>query len=122
MRDVWMAWCRAPGHDPGMSPPAKLEHLDAGALRRRLIEQDRELPRTEIHHEPHSTTCACGCQMQRIGEDVAEKRDYTPGTFSVERHIRGKWVCAPCKTLVQASVSADVIDKSLSSATGRCPS
>jgi transposase len=31
--------------------------------------------------------------MKRIGEDVAEKLDYTPGTFSVERHIRGKWVC-----------------------------
>jgi transposase len=36
-----------------------------------------ELPRTEIHHEPESTTCACGCQMKRIGEDVAEKLDYT---------------------------------------------
>ena len=38
-----------------------------------------ELPRTEIHHEPASTLCACGCQMKRIGEDVAEKLDYTPG-------------------------------------------
>lgn len=47
-----------------------------------------ELPRTEIHHEPDSTTCACGCQMKRIGEDVAEKLDYTPGTFSALRHIR----------------------------------
>ena len=34
-----------------------------------------ELPRTEIHHEPESTTCACGCQLKRIGEDVAEKLD-----------------------------------------------
>src|SRR5574343_208967 len=33
-----------------------------------------ELPRTEIHHEPESTTCACGCQMKRIGEDIAETR------------------------------------------------
>jgi len=57
------------------------------------------LPRTEIHHEPDSTTCTCGCQMQRIGEDVAEKLDYTPGTFTVERHIRGKWACARCETL-----------------------
>ncbi len=32
-----------------------------------------------IHHEPDSTTCACGCQMKCIGEDVAEKLDYTPG-------------------------------------------
>ena len=52
------------------------------------------LPRTEIRHEPDSTTCACGCQLRRIGEEVAEKLDYTPGTFTVERHIRGKWVCS----------------------------
>ena len=30
-----------------------------------------ELPRTEVRHEPDSTTCACGCQMKRIGEEVA---------------------------------------------------
>ncbi|MBK7646588.1 MAG: IS66 family transposase [Betaproteobacteria bacterium] len=72
-----------------------------------------ELPRTEIHHEPESTTCACGCQMKRIGEDVAEKLDYTPGTFTVERHIRGKWACAQCETLVHAPVPAHVIDKGI---------
>jgi hypothetical protein len=37
------------------------------------------LPRTDIHHEPDSTTCQCGCQLKRIGEDVAEKLDYVPG-------------------------------------------
>jgi hypothetical protein len=31
------------------------------------------LPRREVRHEPENTTCACGCQMKRIGEDVAEK-------------------------------------------------
>lgn len=51
------------------------------------------LSRREIRHEPESTTCACGCQMKRIGEDVAEKLDYAPGVFTVERHIRGKWAC-----------------------------
>jgi hypothetical protein len=39
----------------------------------------KEAKRTEIHHEPESTTCTCGCQMKRIGEDVAEKLDYTTG-------------------------------------------
>jgi transposase len=75
-----------------------------------------ELPRTEIHHEPESTTCSCGCGLKRIGEDVAEKLDYTPGVFTVERHIRGKWVCACCETLIQAPVPAQVIDKGLPTA------
>ena len=51
--------------------------------------------------------------MKRIGEEVAEKLDYTPGTFTVERHIRGKWACAQCETLIQAPVPAHVIDKGI---------
>lgn len=71
------------------------------------------LPRREIRHEPESTTCGCGCQMKRIGEDVAEKLDYEPGVFTVERHVRGKWACVRCETLVQAPVAAHVIDKGI---------
>ena len=71
------------------------------------------LPRSEIRHEPGSTTCQCGCQMKRIGEDVAEKLDYVPGVFSVERHVRGKWACNQCETIVQAPVDAHIIDKGI---------
>lgn len=72
-----------------------------------------ELPRVELHHEPDSTTCACGCQLKRIGEDVSEKLDYTPGVLTVQRHVRGKWACAKCQTLTQAPVPAQIIDKGL---------
>jgi transposase len=74
------------------------------------------LPRREVRHEPESTVCTtpgCGCQMTRIGQDVAEKLDYQPGVFTVERHVRGKWACAKCEKLVQAPVPAHVIDKGL---------
>jgi transposase len=74
------------------------------------------LPRREICHEPESTMCGCGCQMKRIGEDVAEKLDYVPGVFSVERHVRGKWVCTQCETLIQAPVPAHIIDKGIPTA------
>lgn len=75
-----------------------------------------EFPRTLIHHEPENIQCQCGCTLKRIGEDVSEKLDYTPGVFSVERHIRGKWVCDDCETLVQAPVPAQVIDKGIPTA------
>jgi len=75
-----------------------------------------QFPRTLVHHEPDNTQCACGCQLKRIGEDVSEKLDYTPGVFTVERHIRGKWVCAQCETLIQAPVPAQVIDKGIPTA------
>ena len=71
------------------------------------------LPRREIRHEPKSTLCPCGCQMKRVGEDVAEKLDYVPGVFTVERHIRGKWACAKCETITQVPVDPHVIDKGI---------
>lgn len=79
----------------------------------RRLSLPREFPRREIWHEPANTICGCGCQLKRIGEDVSEKLDYIPGVLSVERHIRGKWVCRRCETLVQAPVPAHVIDKGL---------
>ena len=69
-----------------------------------------------MHHEPESITCACGCALQRIGRDVAEKLDYVPGVFTVERHIRGEWACAICQTLMQAPVPAQMIGEGIPTA------
>ena len=90
----------------------------AGANRQtaRRLPLPAHLPRREVHHEPHDTTCHCGCALKRIGEDVAEKLDYQPGVFTVERHVRGKWVCSNCETLVQAPVPPHVIDKGIPTA------
>ncbi|HSX89818.1 MAG TPA: IS66 family transposase [Pseudomonas sp.] len=74
------------------------------------------LPRRDVHHEPADTRCGCGQTMKRVGEDVSEKLDYTPGVFTVERHVRGKWCCAACRTLVQAPVAPAVIDKGIPTA------
>ena len=102
----------------------ELDSLRQGSdlIKPRVLRQPRraplppELPRTEFHHEPESTLCTnagCAAPLQRIGEDITEKLDYTPGIFSVERHVRGKWVCRCCETLVQAPVPAHVIDKGI---------
>lgn len=96
-----------------VQPPAK-DDADKQQPKRRPLPDS--LPRREIHHEPHNTTCACGCQLKRIGQDVAEKLDYQPGVFTVERHIRGKWVCDKCETLIQAPVPAHIIDKGIPTA------
>jgi transposase len=74
------------------------------------------LPRRDAPHEPADTTCGCGQPLQRFGEDVAERLDYQPGVFSVERHVRGKWACRCCEKIVQAPVPAHVIDKGIPTA------
>jgi hypothetical protein len=79
----------------------------------RRVALPASFPRREIHHEPEGTECSCGCRLERIGEDVSEKLDYTPGVFEVERHIRGKWVCRRCERLTQAPVPPHIIDKGI---------
>jgi len=73
-------------------------------------------PRRIIPHEPEDTRCSCGCNLERIGEDISEKLDYTPGVFAVEQHVRGKWVCRSCERLIQAPVPPQVIDKGIPTA------
>src|ERR1700688_2567077 len=84
--------------------------------RPRRVALPAAFPRREIGHEPGTTECSCGCGLERIGEDVSEKLDYTPGVFEVERHIRGKWVCRRCERLIQAPVPPHVIDKGIPTA------
>jgi transposase len=82
----------------------------------RRVALPAQFPRRSIHHEPEHTQCSCGCTLERIGEDISEKLDYTPGVFEVERHVRGKWVCRRCERLIQAPVPAQVIDKGIPTA------
>jgi transposase len=104
---------------------AELEQADADAQdakdkkakqRPRREPLPAHLPRRDVHYGPQNTTCACGCAMKRIGQDIAERLDYEPGVFTVERHVRGKWACVHCQKLVQAPVPAHVIDKGIPTA------
>ena len=74
------------------------------------------LKRVDHHHEPANTTCTCGEAMVRIGEDVSERLDIIPAEFFVHRHIRGKWACKCCQTLVQEPVDPQIIDKGMPTA------
>jgi transposase len=82
----------------------------------RRVALPSSFPRHDVLHDPENTQCSCGCNLERIGEDVSEKLDYTPGVFTVERHVRGKWVCRRCERLVQEPMPAHVIDKGIPTA------
>lgn len=55
-----------------------------------------QFPRTVIRHEPENTQCACGCQLQRIGEDVSNGQGprLQPETLGSADALLGRWGCA----------------------------
>jgi transposase len=94
----------------------KMPSLPALKEKPRRVALPASFRRRDVLHEPKETDCSCGCSLERIGEDISEKLDYTPGVFEVERHIRGKWVCRRCERLIQAPVPPHVIDKGIPTA------
>lgn len=60
------------------------------------------LPREEIVHPTACACPACGGALRKIGEDATETLDYVPGRFKVIRHLRAKFSCRVCDTVVQA--------------------
>ena len=70
------------------------------------------LPRIEIRHEPEHCVCGkCGnANLVKIGEDITEQLHVEPAKFSVIRHIRSKYACRPCETIIAEPIPAAVID------------
>jgi len=59
--------------------PEPLRHETSNAQPQKPKRQalPADLLRREVRREPTQTVCTCGCPLKRIGEDVAEKLDYT---------------------------------------------
>ena len=91
-----------------LCPPTRPAPSAKAAPKRQAL--PAHLPRTEVRLEPQNTACGCGQPMQRIGQDVSERLDYVPGSFSVQRHIRGVWACKCCEHMRQEAMPAQIID------------
>ena len=72
------------------------------------------LPRLENIIEPENKTCACGCDLHVIGEDVSERLDVIPAQFRVIVTRRPKYGCRACENgVIQAPAPAHVIKAGL---------
>ena len=72
-----------------------------------------QLERIEHRHEIDSGLCPQGHALERIGEEISEQLDCEPARFFVHRHIRGKYACACCQTVLAAPMPAQIIDKGI---------
>ena len=52
-------------------------------------------------------------RITRFGEETSEQLDIIPPQFFVQRHIRGKYACRCCETVVTAPMPAQAIEKGL---------
>lgn len=103
-----------------------LEELEAAAAasvqpRAEMSKPDRpapvrswpsHLPREEIVHEPVSGACtcpSCGGRLRRLSADSDEMLDVVPVHWRVMRHVRPKYSCRACETIVQASAPVKAI-------------
>ena len=72
-----------------------------------------QLPREEIVHAGPCACPTCGGALRAAGEDIAEMLEWVPGRYKVLRHVRPKFACARCETLVQAPAPARPIARGL---------
>jgi transposase len=61
-----------------------------------------DLPRRRVVH-PAPTCCPCcgGSKLSKIGEDVTETLDVVPRQWFVTEHVREKFSCRSCETIMQ---------------------
>lgn len=65
----------------------------------------KNLPRRREVHDlsEEEKICACGCQLQKIGEEVSERLDYVPAQATVIEIVRFKYACKSCEEGVKIS-------------------
>ena len=74
------------------------------------------LERIEHHYEIEPAVCPLGHALKRIGQETSEQLDCVPAQFFVHLHIRGKYACVCCQTVLAATMPAQVIDKGIPAA------
>jgi transposase len=71
-----------------------------------------DLPREVVTHLPAHDCCPdCGGALRQFGEDVSEQLERIPASFKVIRHVRPKFACAVCESVVEAPAPARPIDR-----------
>jgi transposase len=73
-----------------------------------------DLPREVVTHLPAHNCCPdCGAALRQFGEDVSEQLERIPASSKVIRHVRPKFACAGCESVVEAPAPARPIDRGL---------
>ncbi len=70
-------------------------------------------PRETITHAAACQCTACGGELRLVGKEVTEVLEYVPSRFKVIRHVRPKFACGGCQTIIQAEAPSRPIARGL---------
>ena len=71
------------------------------------------LPREEIIHDIEDKQCPHdGSKLKKIGEEISERLKIIPAKIIVEKHIRPKYACSECYSIVTNNLEKRLIPKS----------
>lgn len=84
--------------------------------RRDRIPENLEVRRTELHPALEELQCSCGCQKERMGEEVSRKLEVIPARFFWRETVRVKYVCRKCAEITRPSLPPEPIEKGLAGA------
>lgn len=76
----------------------------------------QDLPKRTVIHDisEESKICPCGCQLERIGEDIVQQLEYIPATVQIIEHVKFKYACKSCEeTILTAKLPPQPIPKSI---------
>lgn len=76
------------------------------------------LPRERVEHDltREEKICACGCELEKIGEDVSVQLDYIPASIKAIEHVKFKYACKACNTIKSAPKPEQPLAKSMAAA------
>ena len=92
--------------------PTLPETVDAAKPARKPLPD--HLPRETVAHKSEHSCCPeCGGGLRHFGEDVSEQLEYVPDSFRVIRHVRPKFACGKCETVIEAPAPSRPIARGL---------
>lgn len=84
-----------------------LDEINVPAHRRKKNRAlPKDLPKETVHYDldDNEKICACGCNLQKIGEDIYQQLEYIPASVKVKEHIKSKYACPKCDDSVKTAV------------------
>ena len=83
----------------------------------RKLDTSKLIRERQLHDLPEAEkTCSCGCQLEKVGEDISEQIDHIKEQLKVIEHVQPKYACRQCETIKSAKKPESPLPKGMATA------